>query len=150
MKSRNVRLGRIAWLLLLPAVLVIVAAAQGPGGPGRRNAGPPDNGFCPMWQQGNPASAQRMGPQRMYPQMSRMRQTSPMHQEMSRLIDQVASSAAALEKETNLTALKQKVTEHAALVKQLRDLFQQNTQRMRQAGPAWSGCPGFSRGAPSK
>jgi hypothetical protein len=44
---------------------------------------------------------------------------------MTELMDQVSKSAAALEKESNPTALRKKVAGHAALVKQLDTQFQQ-------------------------
>jgi hypothetical protein len=47
------------------------------------------------------------------------------HQQMTKLMDQVSKSAAALEKESDSTVLKKKVAEHAALVKKLDTQFQQ-------------------------
>ncbi len=92
--------------LLVMALLfafVIGMAAQNPPagrqmGTLRGMAGP-----CPMM--GGPGGAQ--------------------HQQMTKLMDQVSKSAAALQKETNLKALKKKVAEHAALVKQLEAQFEQ-------------------------
>ncbi|MBI2817893.1 MAG: hypothetical protein HYX72_13240 [Acidobacteria bacterium] len=49
----------------------------------------------------------------------------PQHEQMAKLMDQVNKSAAALEKESNPAALKKKVAEHAAIVKQLDTKFQQ-------------------------
>ena len=103
------------WLLLLSAmfVLVIAAAAQNPPRQPQQNLG---NMPCPMMGGGT------------------MPGGMPQHQEMTKLMDQVAKSAAALEKETNPTALKKKVAEHAALVKQLQTQFQQCPEQCGQAG----------------
>ncbi len=59
----------------------------------------------------------------------------PQHAEIAKLMDQVVQSAAALEKETNPTALKKKLAEHNALVKSLQAKIQQCPQHCGQAGP---------------
>ena len=117
MSTRFLKDRKKAWWLVLPAlaVLVIGAAAQDQGGKQQ-----PAPGVCPMCPQG-----QTMGGMPMWSQ----------HQEMSRLIDQVSKSAAALEKENDPTALKKKVTEHNALVKKLQAKFHAMDQMMQQMGP---------------
>src|SRR5215831_15970140 len=90
-----------------PAILLVIASlfcfavgiasAQNPPSKGQMGQMPGMNGPCPMM--GGPGAAQ--------------------HQTMVKLMDEVSQSAAALEKESNPTALKKKVTEHAALVKKL-------------------------------
>jgi len=64
--------------------------------------------------------------------------------DLAKLIDQVAKSSAALEKETNPTALKQKLAEHDKLVKSLQTKFQEHAQMMQKimAGGGTGGCMG--------
>ena len=72
-------------------------------------------------------------------------QNMPMHQDMAKLIDQVEKSAIALQKETNPVALKKKIADHVALVKELQEKFQQCSEhcnQMMQMGPGSMGDMG--------
>lgn len=123
MYNQYLKSGKQAWWLLLPvlAMLVIGAAAQDKGAKPQ-----PAPGVCPMCPQGQAMEGMPMWSQ---------------HQEMSKLIDQVSKSAAALEKENDPTALKKKVTEHNALVKKLQAKFHSMDQMMQQMRGPMGGPP---------
>lgn len=110
----NTAVAQLKFLCISSALLVlaVMAAAQNPQHQQHQTPGSP---MCPMMGAGPGAM--------------------PQHQEMMKLMTQVTQSAAALEKETNPTALKKKAAEHAALVKQLEAKFQQCAAACGQMTP---------------
>ena len=117
--SRSGTRGTWLSLLLVMSLVVMGVAAQNPGSQPKQ---PASNALCPMCQQMAGG-------------------TMPQHEQMGKLIDQLAKSAAALEKETNPTALKKMLAEHASLVRALRTKFDQNSQMMQQMMGQMGQCP---------
>ena len=119
--------GKSVVYLLAPAILLLIATGRAQSS-GRPPAQMPDN--CPMYS--STAAQQNM----------------PMHQDVTKLIDQVQKSAIALQKETNPVALKKKIADHVALVKELQQKFQQCSEhcnQMMQMGPGAMGDMGKKR-----
>ena len=115
MIRRMLRCRTIICASIVAPVLLVAAAAQGPG---KKAQNAPAEMQCPMMTGGQ--------------------QHMPIHQEMAKLMDDLQKSTAALQKETDQTALKKKLSEHAALIKQLQTKFEQCSQ---QCSHMMSGAP---------